>query len=69
MRQQLFFEGTLKNFANDRREADGPELLYTDCLHGLERHGSYTPVIKVKGLVHLLNSPADNIPVSGSLLV
>ncbi len=27
MRQQLFFEDRLKDFANDRREADGSELL------------------------------------------
>ncbi len=27
MRQQLFFEGRLKDFANDRRVADGSELL------------------------------------------
>ncbi len=27
MRQHLFFEDRLKDFANDRREADGPEFL------------------------------------------
>ncbi len=31
MRQQLFFEGRLKNFANDKREADGSELPWVCC--------------------------------------
>ncbi len=31
MRQQLFFEDRLKDFANDRREADEPELPWFCC--------------------------------------
>ncbi len=38
MRQQLFFEDSLKDFANDRLEADGPELLWA-CCAGILRLG------------------------------
>ncbi len=31
MGQQLLFEDRLKGFANDRREADGPELPLVGC--------------------------------------
>ncbi len=31
MREQFFFEGRLKDFANGRREADGSELTWACC--------------------------------------
>ncbi len=35
MGQQLLFEDRLKGFANDRREADGPELPLVGCAGAL----------------------------------
>ncbi len=34
VRQQLFFEGSVKDFANDRREAYGSELSGVCCAGG-----------------------------------
>ncbi len=41
MRQQLFFEDRLKDFANDRREADGSELLWVYCAGAFGDWGYY----------------------------
>ncbi len=39
MRQQLFFEVRLKNFANDKRDADGSELPWVYCVGAFLRLG------------------------------
>ncbi len=41
MRQKLFFEDRLKDFANDRREADGSEVPWVCCAGGFCDWGNY----------------------------
>ncbi len=49
MGQQLFFKDRLKNFANDRREADGSELPWVCCAGGFLRLGLLLRVANRQG--------------------